>query len=375
MRAISVTQKHWMDFEAALGPLVGQLEAQLLRERGRSRGLSVLLDHFDRQIRGFDVGLSQMERMMRRAASPDQSKAGGVATGHELRGLRVRLGLLQQVSGLLHQVAKAKARALYPALCDGVDIGSAQLGQLDRTVLRLQLMLNAGPQSPDAQAYGCYADIALSGSAFARHAHAALRVAWAQNRPRPLRFVDVGCGGGMKVLQAAEFFEHADGFDFDHAYVGAAQRALRQMQAVRCNVFHDNALTHGEYARYDIIYFYQPMNVGGEGGGLESLESRIAEQARPGTILIAPYLRFLNRFEALNCGRVQEAIFLTQTSQAEAEKLRRRAERTGPQLLHPDQKVRTEGIAWLEPLIRAIGDNGYVLDGAPHRGLGFTPLL
>ncbi|MGB3278032.1 MAG: class I SAM-dependent methyltransferase, partial [Pseudorhodobacter sp.] len=245
---------------------------------------------------------------------------------------------------------------LYPQSVTPVDALQVQALALDSAMALLHRVLNPSPQSPQSIEMGCYTDIPLGGTNFMAHAHAAYRVALAQKRDPKLRFIDVGCGGGMMVLLATEFFDRAEGYDYDPAYVAAAKRLMDQCGAESCRVFEDNALSFESYDAYDIIYFYQPMQ---DTDGLETLEARIAQTARPGTILIAPYLRFLRRAEALNCGRIAGAVYVTGTSQPKADLLRSEAERMGPQVAKPPQNPQPHAVEWLGRLAQACAANGY----------------
>jgi len=92
------------------------------------------------------------------------------------------------------------------------------------------------------------------------HAHVAYRAALAQKRGSSLQFLDVGCGGGIKVLLAAGLFDQAVGFDYDEAYVQATQTSFAQMGAKRCYAFWGNGLEYENYADFDVIYLFKPMS-------------------------------------------------------------------------------------------------------------------
>lgn len=358
MRNVRNPLLFWEGFDQETADLAAALEKQLLLPRAQRRGVPKLLRDFDRQHLVLRNKLSLMDRTYRRAGGVANASPSEVLELRFLRLLRRRLHAMKSLTETLVLVHKAKARSLYTPPVTICDARHTQKAALDSTMYWLHRMMNANPQSGDADALGCYADIPLRASLFVAHAHAAYRVAMAQKRKRPLRFVDVGCGGGMRVLQASDFFDQVEGYDFDRRYVEAGQASMVQMRATRCNIFEDNALTFDGYPNFDIIYFYQPMS---DFGGLEALEDRIAEFARPGTILIAPYDKFLQRAKALKCGRVQEAVYVTNTTQAEADALRLEAERIGPQVMHPDNSFRHQGVGWLASLASACNSNGYIV--------------
>ena len=359
MPRISDAQAYWDQFDAATNVLAGQLARQLWLPRTRRRSFSAMIAQFEKQRISYRNGLAALERAQRRALKGPQAKEINTADVRLLRLLRRRLQMLQRISETLAAIAKGKPHPLYAPRRKATDLKGAQADALDTAMVFLHQLINPNPQSDAAKEIGCFADIPLSSALFMAHSHAAYRVALAQKRQQPLRFLDVGCGGGMKVLLAAEIFDRAEGFDFDSNYVEAAQKAMTQMRLSRCRVFHDNALSFGDYAHYDVIYFYQPMS---DFEALEAMEARIARTARPGTILIAPYQRFLSRAEVLNCGRIAGAVFITATSQAEADILRGQAEKIGPQILRPAQVVLGQGVEWMQALNLGCAANGYLVE-------------
>jgi predicted O-methyltransferase YrrM len=165
----------------------------------------------------------------------------------------------------------------------------------------------------------------------------------------------VGCGGGIKVLLAAEYFPRADGLEYDAGYAATARQVLDRAGRLPSRVIHADALSFDGYGEYDVIYFYQPMK---SPDGLRALEQRIATQARPGTILIAPYGLFSDRAEALACGRVDGAVYLAATPAAKAEALRKRAERIGIEIPRPDDWTYLNS-GYLRTLIEACHAVGY----------------
>jgi hypothetical protein len=108
--------------------------------------------------------------------------------------------------------------------------------------------------------------------------------------PPPLKFIDVGCGIGTKVLAAqvmsvyGEGAIEAYGIEKEARYVGVA----RGVMSVRVDkpaerIILGNALRH-DYSPYDIIYFYRPLC----NPELQvKLEERIISTAKKGTIIMA----------------------------------------------------------------------------------------
>jgi SAM-dependent methyltransferase len=236
-------------------------------------------------------------------------------------------------------ILSARRQPLYAKPMPKPDLRSEQLAVSDRVFKALHWLVNPAEQEPSAQELGCFPDIPLLPSTFLAHAHAAARVGLAQGRS-DMRFLDVGCGGGVKVMLAAEIFHQADGLEYDPGYVAAAQTAMRTVNLRPSRVFEADALNFEGYADYDVIYFYQPMNVAEQ---LQLLERRIVVGVPAGTILIAPYQIFAGRAAALGCGHIAGSVYVSGTGQAQADALRAKAEAIGIDLidprLHPSSKA------------------------------------
>lgn len=285
-------------------------------------------------------------------------RAGGQADLRQrsLAEVDARVRTLARVIACYRRILAARPKPLYPP-DDRRDLRSEQALASDRVYIALNKVVNPESQDGAAETLGCWPDIPLPPSRFLGHAHTAYRVALAQRRPGPLRFLDVGCGGGIKVLLAAEFFARADGLEYDAGYAATARQVLDRAGRLPSQVIHGDALTYDGYGDYDVLYFYQPMK---SLEGLRALEERIATQARPGTILIAPYGMFSDRAEGLGCGRVDGAVYLAGTSARDAEALRRRARHIGIEIPRPDDwKYLNNG--YLRTLIEACQQAGYVV--------------
>jgi protein-L-isoaspartate O-methyltransferase len=226
----------------------------------------------------------------------------------------------------------------------------------DRLVDRLHRVLNSKSQSGDAEARGCYGDIGLPSSLFAQLMHAAYRVLLAQGKRSDTAFVDVGCGGGLKVLTASALFDHAVGLEFDTGYASSARRLFKSARAETCEVLRTDALTCEGYGAFDVIYLYRPME---DADAMSALEERILEQAQPGAIVVAPYRGFLERHTAFDCAHIADALFLARATKSEARRLRRRAEFIGTAL--PLAKpVNAPPSIW-DPVLSASHSNGFRL--------------
>ncbi|MDT8857440.1 class I SAM-dependent methyltransferase [Paracoccaceae bacterium Fryx2] len=264
-------------------------------------------------------------------------------------GVGWRLRMMNLLADQLVRIAEDHGQPLYAPPPPLWDMASQQLDALNRVHRSLHRLLNPLTQNAEARDYGCYPDIPLNTSVFLEHAHAARRVAMAQGRAGPLRFLDVGCGIGITLLLAAQVFDRPDGLEYDPGYADAASQILRVTNAARCRIILDDALTFQSYAAYDVIYFYQPMD---DAALLERLERRIIAQARPGTILIAPYDYFGQRAEDYDCSYVAGSIWITGRDDAAAADLRALAESYGTSLVPPDTRPDPrEG--FLEPVLSA----------------------
>ena len=241
------------------------------------------------------------------------------------RALKARMKAAPGLREALRAAHAGAARPLYPPR----DRRDAGFDAVTNQVLDvLGHVANPVDQDVDAAAKGFFADIHLPMSDFLAHMHAAHRLLCALDRKRPWRFLDVGCGGGVKVLAAAGFFPGVAGLEYDPGYVAAAQDL---MAAARCRapVFEGDGLVWDGYSDFDVIYFYMPVR---NDAGLIGLEQRIATSAAPGTVLVAPYQSILSRHRDLGCAHIAGAVFVTGMEQAEADALHEMACRIGPDL-------------------------------------------
>ncbi|MFQ5623313.1 MAG: class I SAM-dependent methyltransferase [Paracoccaceae bacterium] len=277
-----------------------------------------------------------------------------VALRRVLGGLNLGLRKWAPVIACLRQQASGPPLALYAGRASRRDIDAAQLAVSDEVFLILHRIANPADQHELARAHGCYPDIPMRPSEFLEHAHAAYRVAIAQRRAVPVRFLDVGCGGGVKVLLAAGFFGRADGLEYDPAYARAARGLFSAAGADSCTVIEGDALSFGNYRDYDVVYFFKPMS---DPEKLAALEERVVSGVRPGTILVAPYHHFLGRSSELGCARVVGSIYLASTPQAAADDVRAAAERVGA--ARPRRARAPADCGFWQPVVDAARANGF----------------
>ncbi|GLS88726.1 hypothetical protein GCM10010873_37000 [Cypionkella aquatica] len=163
------------------------------------------------------------------------------------------------------------------------------------------------PHTPNLyhDAPGHHGDLPYPASDFLRYAMAARRICLAMGKHQPA-FLDVGCGIGSKLVLASELFARTDGLEYEAGHAAIAQAMMQRIGARATTIFHADALSFAAYGAYDVLYAYKPMY----GAGLEQMEARLIGQARPGTLLIAPYMEFTTRFETLGCARVEGFLYM-----------------------------------------------------------------
>jgi SAM-dependent methyltransferase len=345
--------------EADLAGVAGLILAQLARRRPARRGLAGLIDRFDRKLLELRAVLSKFDREVRARGGERALDRADLEEKRHFRRLRQRLHAATRIAAALRLVQRGVGWPLYPHVPPRHDLMVSRVAILEAAMMALHRVVNPAPQSRAAEAQGAHPDIPHDAAAFAATAHAAWRVAQAMRPAHPLRFLDVGCGGGMMVLLASGLFSCADGFDLDPAYVAAANAAFTRMRSARCHAFEANALTFDRYADYDVIYFYQPI---WDSDLLREMENRIIASARPGTVIAAPYRRFHARWHELDCARIEEPIYVTGLEADAAAKLRSEARRIGPDIHSPDRPILPGMPDWLRDLWLGVATSGYLPD-------------
>ncbi len=198
-------------------------------------------------------------------------------------------------------------------------------------------------------------DIGLTGPYFFNLMTAVYRLHRAQGRPRPARFIDVGCGGGTKVFGASSFFEECVGLEYDGGYVDHARDWMARVGAPGCEILHGDALDFTDFGSFDIIYMYRPIK---DRPLQVQLESQIFEQARPGTIVVAPLnysFRYRDQTEATP---IADPIYIAHSTPEDANALRNVAETYGTDQ-GLDDTLWAADMGFWQPILAASRDRGF----------------
>ena len=212
-----------------------------------------------------------------------QDRAGRVRKRAEISAhqrLRHDLGLWNTMKEIILRHAKAPSSPL------DLTLRRNHGDRLDHMIYTaLHRLANAEDHSDAGQSAGHFSDIAMPIKSFDLMMGAAFRLMAARGRTQGLRFLDIGCGGGTKVLAATRYFDQCSGLEYDAGFAAAAQKTLAGL-APAARVIHGDALAYDGYGECDVIYAYRPIT---EDARLADLYARVVAQARPGTLLIAAY--------------------------------------------------------------------------------------
>lgn len=218
----------------------------------------------------------------------------------------------------------------------------------------LHILANPNEQDEFARNQDCFADIAMDIQSFEHMMSAAYRLLLVQGRAETARFLDIGCGGGTKVFAAARHFPHCDGLEYDPGYARAGQRTLDLILPRRGRVIQGDAAQFDRYGDYDVIYFYRPIN---NHDLLLEMQTRMVAQARPGTIILAPYNRELEPKKPYPCAQIKGPIFVTGVTQEEADRWHANARRTDTAPIRRPRDLRYDPGLWA-PVMNAASLNG-----------------
>lgn len=360
----------------AFRKLVSDVEALEQRLAGDIEQLAAELDvlplarnasALDAAWHDFTVSRRRLTKFLKDAAgSIDIGQAATAHQRHQLRKVqkdlkaaRARLGLWSRLKPIISAQRLSERRDLIEH-----DVASdREPGVLDQVVsLFLQSMHTLAypksyTQSDAAKGHGCHRDIPYPMYRFSQAIGAAHRICLALRRQRPLRFLDVGSGGGTKVLAASTCFDRCDGLEYDEDAVAAGRRFLDMLEPGRCRLIHGDALRFSNYGAYDVIYFYRPMM---DPGKQDELEKRILSQARPGTLLLKVGGLGFEALPARGAPELVYPVYATGMSEHEASELVGNAERMGP-MIPWSRDTDFSGQAYWEPLLKVSANNGYYI--------------
>lgn len=225
---------------------------------------------------------------------------------------------------------------------------------LNKLHMAFYRLANPHSQSEDARDHGCFADIPLNIKPFEQLVRVAYRLLLTQGKAHTAKFLDVGCGGGTKVLVASAHFAECHGLDFEEDYVAAGQRMLQLTDSDTCQIFQADGLTFDQYDKYDVIYFYRPLR---DDGLLAKMEDQIFSNAKPGTVILAPYTGALERRPEIDHPYVKDCVFVAGMTQAEIDVLHKEAELTDTERMLGPKGMRFDPGFW-KPLLEAATFNG-----------------
>ena len=225
---------------------------------------------------------------------------------------------------------------------------------LNKLHMAFYRLANPYSQSKDSRDHGCFADIPLNIKPFEQLMRVAYRLLLIQGKAHSSKFLDVGCGGGTKVLVASEYFTECHGLDFEADYVAAGQQMLQLTDSDTCRIFQADGLTFDQYDNYDVIYFYRPLR---DDALLAQMEDQIFSNAKPGTVILAPYTGSLERRPEIDYPSVKDCVFVAGMTQAEIDVLHKEAELTDTDKILGPKGMRFDPGFW-EPLLEVATFNG-----------------
>lgn len=280
-----------------------------------------------------------------------------------------KLLLWQDCRARLEQTLAARPVPLLPNPPPAGSPAQIEAAGLERVFERLHLALS--PIPPHLIREGHYGDIPLPMAQFMALIHTSARLLRAMDRAEPWSFLDVGCGLGLKLLAAQEIFDRVEGVEITPTTAARAKTLLatarRNHKAAtasptpwltatppqaKARVHRADALTFSDYGGFDVIYAYRPI---ADPTLWTSLQHRIADLARPGTIILLPHP------DCSDTGLQQLAphIYLKPKPGLDPAALIRRAGHIGPQrAASPNEPHGDEG--FVAPLAQALRHWGHM---------------
>jgi SAM-dependent methyltransferase len=246
---------------------------------------------------------------------------------NEFEAARLSMNALPRLRELVQAQAAPPRRPLLPDPAARAAALHTHHAATDTLLDRLHALITTAQQEDAAAGAGCRGDEPLPMSRFVALAHAAFRAHLARRAgPGPIRFLDVGCGAGLKLMCAERFFDTCHGIELDPGVAQAARGLLAAAQADRCTILEGDARDFESYDRFDVVYLYEPMR---QAGATAELERHVAARMSPGALLIAPNRAFAARAADLGLAQVAGDLWQAGVSRRAALALRHAAERTG----------------------------------------------
>lgn len=210
-------------------------------------------------------------------------------------------------------------------------------------------------QSDAAEDAGLHLDIPLPMARFSTMLGAAYRLCLAQRKARALRFLDVGCGGGTKVLAARTCFETCHGLEYEERTVASGRKLLASLDAEHCKLIQGDAFAFADYGAYDVIYFYRPLR---STEHMIEMEARVLAQVQPGTVLMVPEGLLSPDVEASGVHHISGHVYVTGMEAHEAQTLRDDAMTIGTAIPCHNRPTLSEPGLW-DPILDVSRRNGY----------------
>jgi len=354
---------------ARLGALEAEIEnCKTIIARGIALIASPLSPPHRVEIEHFLSDLDQLEQPFRRAARslefelrrtgafiplPSGIHSGPLVNRIQHRARRT-LRAWHPMREVIELAMQGKEDGLLPEWHQGM--ANTQIDALANAFVMVDQILNSTDQDAAAEALGAYRDIPMLPHLFMAMMHAAWRVKSAESWSEPLQFLDVGSGRGTTLLMASRFFPTVHGIELDPGYHEHACKLLNTDRTIGCSSINANALEFEDYGNYDIIYFYKPIS---DIDRLVEMEARIVAQAKPGTLLIAPYLGFEDRHSPHDINKVDWHIYQRNGAEADGKQLNEAVRWIGPFVQHPDTVISSKTCGHWAPLVRALAARGY----------------
>lgn len=107
-----------------------------------------------------------------------------------------------------------------------------------------------------------------------------------KKKDKPIKFLDVGCGFGLKCWLAHILGLEATGIDLCKEYVELARKIFwySYRDEFILKIQQANALKYKGYGDYDIVYMYHPIR---NNDLMQKVVDRVTQQMKPGAFLVA----------------------------------------------------------------------------------------